>query len=503
MDSVTMLDPQNVPRQIPADKVADAQKSGAKIAKQIIDPQGTKRYIPADMYDQALRAGAHDAQRMQPTLTSKPQEGMMGKALSSAVRNAPVLGGAAGGLLAGAATMGAGAPEGATAGAALSAMIPGVAGAAAGGATGGAIKSKAETGKVSGKEVLKQGAEQGAWELGGGLAGKGLAKVAHMIGADEAIMKFALKSGEDYDRGLNPAAAMNKWKLKALATKDLYQKTVQQIGTMNKVADAVMEKVAPYSSTIRPYAIIKGVISQARDKAMRVGDSSIANAMDDMLDTLGKEFNTGGPNSAAGAVKQDLLHAMKGAANVTPVGRMQAENAAREAASKLPTDRVMTLKDANALKQEWGESVNWAKDAPQDKLQSAFKAEQDVRRDVYQALNRAIADSMGGNEGRTWHALNHDVFNLMEAKSLIAKQAQAHSDYGKTLGMKALDALRNPGPASMAAGAARGAGRATEFIGNNLPQVGRGGVLGADAAFGGQPTPPPAAAPQNAFFLNR
>jgi hypothetical protein len=485
--TVTMLDPQGTPRQIPADKVADAQKAGAKVARQITDPQGTKRYIPSDMYDQALRAGATDPQKMQPTKFDKPQETRTGKVMSWATRNASMIGGAAGATIAGAATMGAGAPEGAGAGAALAAMIPGVTGAVAGGAAGSAIQSKAETGKVSGKEAIKQGAEQGAWELGGGLLGKGIAKTAQLLGVDEAIMKFALKSGEDFDRGLNPAAALNKWKLKVLATKDLYQKTVQQIGSMTKTADAVMEKAAPYSSTVRPYAVIKGVITQARDKAARVGDSSIANAMDEMLDTIGKEFNTGGPQSAAGAVKQDIQQTMKGAANVTPVGRMQAELAARDAAEKLPTDRVMTIKEANALKQQWGESVNWAKDAPQDKLQSVFKAEQDVRRDVYQALNSQIADSMGGNEGKTWHSINHDVFNLMEAKSLIQKSESSHSDYGKTLGMKALDAMRNPGPASVAAGAARGARRATEFVGNNLPQIGRGAVLGANAAFGQAP----------------
>jgi outer membrane lipoprotein SlyB len=474
-------------RGIPADKVAAAQQGGLQIARQLSDKNGVKRYIPADKYDDALRSGMTDSQKMQPTKFDKPQETRTGKVMSWATRNAPMIGGAAGATIAGAATMGAGAPEGAGAGAALAAMIPGVTGAAAGGAAGSAIQSKAESGKVSGKEAIKQGAEQGAWEAVLGPLGKGITKTAQLLGVDEAIMKFALKSGEDFDRGLNPAGALNKWRLKALATKDLYQKTVQQIGSMTKTADAVMEKAAPYSSTVRPYAVIKGVITQARDKAARVGDSSIANAMDDMLDTIGKEFNTGGPQSAAGAVKQDLQHTMQGAANVTSVGRMQAELAARDAAEKLPTDRVMTIKEANALKQQWGESVNWAKDAPQDKLQSVFKAEQDVRRDVYQALNSQIADSMGGNEGKTWHSINHDVFNLMEAKSLIQKSASSHSDYGKTLGMKALDAMRNPGPASVAAGAARGAGRATEFVGNNLPQIGRGAVLGANAAFGQAP----------------
>ena len=502
-----MLDPQNVARQIPADKVADAQKSGAKIAKQIIDPQGTKRYIPADMYDQALRSGAKDAQQMKPTdFGPKPQEGMMGHMLSGAVRNAPMLGGAAGGLIAGAATMGAGAPEGAGIGAGLAAMVPGVAGAAAGGATGGAVKSKAETGKVSGTEALKAGAEQGAWELGGGMLGKGIAKTAKLLGVDEAIMKFALKSGEDFDRGLNPAAALNKWKLKALATKDLYQKTGQQIGSMSKTADAVMERAAPYSSTVRPYAVIKGVITQARDKAARVGDSSIANAMDEMLDTLGKEFNTGGPQSASGAVKQELQNTMRGAASVTPVGRQAAENAAKEAASKLPTDRVMTVKEANALKQQWGESVNWAKEPPKDALQNVFKATQDVRRDVYQSLNQQIADNMGGNEGKVWHSINHDIFNLMEAKSLIAKQAQAHSDYGKTLGMKALDALRNPGPASMAGAAARGVERAVTAPGA-IAATGRAGSLGYNALFGSDgasATPPPqSSTATNPFLVNR
>lgn len=470
MPDVRMVDDKGVARMIPAERVAEAQAHGGKLAPAL----------------QPTNFGPSSVDHMQQNTMARAVD----KTANFVTHNAPTIAGSVGGVAGG-----------------VRGGIPGaVAGASVGGAVGGAIRSKAETGKVSGGDVLKAGAEQGAWELGGGLAGKGIGKVAKLLGVDEAIMKFALKSGEDFDRGLNPAAALNKWKLKALATRDLHQKTVQQIGSMTKTADAVLDRAAPYSSTVRPYAVIKGVIDQAKQKASRVGDASIANAMDDMLETLSKEFNTGGANSARGAAKQEFQQTVKGAANVTPVGRQAAENALKDEMAKLPTDRVMTVKEANALKQQWGESVNWAKDAPQDALQNVFKATQGVRRDVYQALNQQIADNMGGNEGKVWHSINHDVFNLMEAKSLIQKAAASHSDYGKTLGMKALDSMRNPGPASMAAAGVRGAEKVASHPAA-IPTAGRVGDLGYNALFGNNggsaSQPPPQGGATNPFLVNR
>jgi len=322
--------------------------------------------------------------------------------------------------------------------------LPGMAaGASAGGAAAEAFRQKTMGEDFKPKSVLKEGGIQGAYELGGGLIGKGIAKTASLLGIDEAIMKFALKSGEDLDRDLNPAAALNKWKLKAAVTKDLYQKVGAQVSTLSKTADSIMQSAAPTSTTIRPYAIIKGVLDKYTGKAASTLNPHTAEEMNAMVAALRKEI----PGSAAG------------------------------------TDRVMTTTEANALKRQWGESVDWSGKAPDDKMQAAFKTMQQARRDIYQALNTSIADNMGGNEGKIWLQKDHDIFNLMEAKSLIKKAAEGHASEGKHLWEAATNVARKPGPASMAAGAVRGATDAATAPGV-VPAVGRGIGMGASTMFG-------------------
>ena len=55
--TVTVLDPQGVPRTVPADRLNDALASGGKQATKVIDPQGMPRWVPNDNLDQAKAAG--------------------------------------------------------------------------------------------------------------------------------------------------------------------------------------------------------------------------------------------------------------------------------------------------------------------------------------------------------------------------------------------------------------------------------------------------------------
>jgi hypothetical protein len=434
---VAMFDPSGTVRQIPADQVADAQKSGAQIAHSMIDPSGKARYIPHDQYDKALAAGAlpkgavgrksdHEIGTLSTQKGTAPAKTATDKVANFIGKESPTIGGALGGV----------------AGGVMGGLPGAVAGAMAGGAAGESLKEKTlGTGPVSAGKVAKEGAEQGAWELGGGLAGKGIMKAASLLGVDEAVMKFALKSGEDFDRDLNPAAAMNKWKLKAMLTKDLYQKVQAQTASLSKTADAILDSSMPTSTTLRPYAIVKGVIDKYVGKAAKTLNPDTRVELEAMINALRKEF----PGSAAG------------------------------------TDRIMTTKEANALKRQWGESIDWSGKAPDDKLQATYKTMTEARRDIYQALNKSIADNMGGNEGKVWMAKDHDIFNLMEAKSLIQKSAESHSAQGRHLWEAASDTMRRPGPASMAAGVARNVPQNLAQPGI-IPNIGRATMFGEDAA---------------------
>lgn len=375
------------------------------------------------------------------------------KTAQFATRNAPTI---AGGV--GAAVGSLGGPEGS------------VMGAVAGGAAGGAIKSRAEQGKVSGSAVSKAASEQGLMDVGGGLAAKGLTKAASLLGIDESLMKFALKRGEDFSRDLNPAAAMNKYHLQALATRDLYQKTAQKIGTLSKTADAMIDQVSGYSSTVRPYAIVKGVIDQYKAKAAKVGSGAIKDAMDQMLDNVGKEFNNA-TTGAQGLARQAGMPA--------------------KAAESLPTDRLMTTKEANQLKRVWGESVPWGKEPPKSPMEEAHMAVKNAQRDIYHALNSSISDAMGGNQGRLWRATDHDIFNLMEAKGALQESGERIASDSKALAPRMIDAMRMPGPASTVAAGARN-------VADNLSKpgvisnIGRAGAMSADAMMGQQnPMPMP------------
>lgn len=421
-----------------------------QIALSRMTPELKQRFLPAALEYKAMHApdsAYPQTKRPLPQLTGARKA--FDRTAQFMVNNAPTIAGAVGGVLGSAGGLGGA-----------------VAGAATGGAYGSAIRSKAEGGKVSGKEVVKGAGEQGALELGGGLAGKGLLKAANLLGVDEAIMKFALKRGEDYERELNPAAAMNKYRLKSIATKDLYQKTSQKIATLNKTADAMLDQVSGHSSTIRPYAIAKGVIDRYKAQAAKVGNPTIRDAMDEMLDAVGKEFN----NAQTGAQ-----------------GMARATGTPAKAAESLPTDRLMTTQEANRLKQMWGESVSWNKEPPKDSVEAAFKTTQNARRDIYHALNDSIADAMGGNQGKLWRSTNHDIFNLMEAKGALQEAGErTHAD---AIGLvpRVLDAMRKPGAASILASGARGipAGLAAPGV---IANTVRGGSLGADALF--SPNPP-------------
>lgn len=66
--TVTMLDPNNVARKIPADQEEAALKAGGRIAVKILDPKGTARWIPESQKDAALAAGG----KLAPTTTQSP-----------------------------------------------------------------------------------------------------------------------------------------------------------------------------------------------------------------------------------------------------------------------------------------------------------------------------------------------------------------------------------------------------------------------------------------------
>lgn len=400
-------------------------------------PELKARFLPAAQEYKAMHAPDSAYKTPQSTLPPAPTgaRGVADKIAQFTTRNAPTIAGGVGGVAGGAA----GGPLGA-----------GI-GAIAGGMTGGAIKSKAESGKVSRYEVGKGGVQQGLLELGGGVVGAGLGKIAKLLGVDEAMMKFALKRGEDYTRDLNPAEAMNKYHLHAMTTKELFQKTQQKIGTLSKTADAMIDQVNQYSSTVRPYAVIKGVIDQYKSKAATVGDDTIKDAMDKMLDGITKEFGPTGPSTR--------------------------------------TETLMTPKDANKLKQVWGDSVQWGKEPPKDSLQAAYKATQNARRDIYHALNDSIKDALGGNQGRQWRATNHDIFNLMEAKGALQEAGERTMADAHGILPAVIDAMRRPGPMSTAARAATPA--AAQMFGSSLPTLGRSASLGVSAVAGNSQNPLP------------
>lgn len=421
-----------------------------QIAISRMTPELKQRFLPAALEYKAMHApdsAYPQTPRPLPQLTGARKA--FDRTAQFMVNEAPTIAGAVGGTIGGLLDL----PGGA---------IPGaVAGAAAGGALGAGIRSKAQGGKISGKEVAKGAGEQGALELGGGLVGKGLLKTANLLGVDESLMKFALKRGEDYERELNPAAAMNKYRLQALTTKELYQKTTQKISTLNKTADAMLDQVSGYSSTIRPYAVVKGVIDRYKSQAAKVGDPAIKDAMDEMLDAVGKEFN----NAQTGAQ-----------------GMARATGTPAKAAESLPTDRLMTTQEANRLKQMWGESVSWNKEPPKDSMQAAFKAAQNARRDIYHSLNNSIADAMGGNQGKLWRSTNHDIFNLMEAKGALQEAGERTASDARGILPQVLDSMRKPGVASKVAAMSRGipSGLAVPGVISNTV---RGGAIGADALF--------------------
>lgn len=416
-----------------------------QIALSRMTPELKQRFLPAALEYKAMHApdsAYPQTPRPLPQLTGARKA--FDRTAQFMVNEAPTIAGAVGGILGSAGGLGGA-----------------VAGAAAGGAYGSAIRSKAEGGKISGKEVAKGAGEQGALELGGGLVGKGLLKTANLLGVDESLMKFALKRGEDYERELNPAAAMNKYRLQALTTKELYQKTAQKISTLNKTADAMLDQVSGYSSTIRPYAVVKGVIDRYKSQAAKVGDPAIKDAMDEMLDAVGREFN----NVQTGAQ-----------------GMARAAGTPAKAAESLPTDRLMTTQEANRLKQMWGESVSWNKEPPKDSMQAAFKAAQNARRDIYHSLNNSIADAMGGNQGRLWRSTNHDIFNLMEAKGALQEAGERTASDARGVLPQVLDSMRKPGVASKVAAMSRGipSGLAVPGV---ISNTARGGSMGADVLF--------------------
>lgn len=409
-------------------------------------PELKARFLPAAQEYKAMHAPDSAYPQTSPVAPQPTGAGkVVDRVAQFTTRNAPTIAATVGGI-----------------GGGMAGGLPGgIAGAAAGGAYGGAIRSKAEGGKVSWKEVGKSAAEQAAWELGGGLAGKGLGKAAKLLGVDEALMKFALKRGEDFSRDLNPAAAMNKYHLHATTTKELYQKAEQKIGSLSRAADAMVDQVSGYSSTVRPYAIVKGVVDKYKAKATQLGDGPIKDAMDRMLDGVGAEFN----NVQTGA--QGLARDAK----IAP-----------KAVEALPTDRLMTTKEANQLKRTWGESVPWGKAPPRSELEAAHKAVTEAKRDIYHALNDSIADAMGGNQGKPWRAANHDIFNLMEARGALQEAGERTAADSKGILPSMLDAMRKPGLASQV-GRIVGP-EAAANVGNAIPTIGRGVSMGADAMLG-------------------
>lgn len=356
-------------------------------------------------------------------------------------KHSPDIGGAIGGLAGG-----------------LMGGIPGaVGGAVAGGEFGESLRAKTMGGEA---KPLKEGAIQGAYELGGGLVGKGIGKAAKLLGVDEAIMKFALKSGEDVDRGLNPAAAIKKAQVQDLVTKNLYQKVGDQVGILSKRADAIMNQAMPTANTIKPFAVIKGVLDKYKMAAAKTADPEIKSALESMVDSVEKEF---APKPTAHQVASSVL-------------------SGGQTGQAAQISKTMNIEEANALKKTWGESVDWAKKPSEDKLQAVYKAEQEARRDIYQSLNKSIKDAMGA-DGDAWHSVNHDIFNLVEAKSLLKQSMQHQSQANHGLAMSMVDSMRRPGLASVAGQAMR-QGTAAVTAPGVLPNAARGIGVGASTLFG-------------------
>jgi hypothetical protein len=202
-----------------------------------------------------------------------------------------------------------------------------------------------------------------------------------------------------------------------------------------------------------------------------------------MLENVGEEFN----NASTGAQGVARQEAQKAVTSGKPLAS-GAETYQR--IQKLPTDKIMSIKDANALKRTWGDTVDWSKEPVSDKMQAVFTAEMSARREIYNALNKSIADSMGGNEGKIWLAKNKDIQNLMEAKSLINKSAKGLQSHSQNIFQSLSDLARKPGVGSRVAQGAEAGEQAAQMFGSNLPNLGRGAVLGADAAMGNNSVPP-------------
>lgn len=454
---VAMFDPSGTVRQIPADQVADAQKSGAQIAHSMIDPSGKARYIPHDQYDKALAAGAlpkgavgrksdHEIGTLSTQKGTAPAKTATDKVANFIGKESPTIAGALGGV----------------AGGAMGGLPGAVGGAVAGGEMGESLRAKTIGGEA---RPMKEGAIQGAYELGGGLVGKGIERTAKLLGIDEAIMKFALKSGEDVERGLNPAEAIKKAGVKDLVTKNLYQKVAGQVDVLSKRADAIMQQALPTSNTIKPYAVIKGVLDKYKTAAAKTADPEIKSAMEGMIESVEKEF---APKPTAHQVASSVLSGGK-------TGQVA------------QISKTMSIEEANALKKTWGESVDWAKKPADDKLQAVYKAEQEARRDIYQSLNQSIKDAMGP-DGKAWHSVNHDIFNLVEAKSLLKQSMQHQTQANHGLAMNLVDAMRRPGLASVVGDVARNVPQNLAQPGV-IPNIGRATMFGADAVSGNSPIP--------------
>lgn len=397
-------------------------------------------------------------QSTQPT----PPHPTFDKVANWTVSNAPSITGGVGGIIG---TVLAGGP-GAILGAGL------------GGAYGGAVRAHAEgkNAKEIAHEAVKNEFIQGGLEMLGQGTGAMIGKVATKLGISERLLQFALKRPEDLATGVNPAEAMNRYQLHSNTIKGLYELTDQRIGSLNKTADALIRQSAPYSSTVRPYAVAKGVLNRYIREAASVGNEQSRTAVESMLQQLAEEFNNASTASAQGAARREVQQtatAIYGGKIVggTRAGSVAYKNAMEDSISKLPADRIMTTEEANALKRVWGESVSWTKQAPQDSLQAAFKTTQNARRDIYNALNETISDAMGGNTGKQWKSIDRDVFQLIHARDALNEANLRTLTAQKSLIPQLVDVLRQPGPASQTANLMR-----------MFQQSGMGGAIPAAAA---------------------
>jgi hypothetical protein len=389
--------------------------------------------------------------RTAPTAAGK----FMDKAAPKVLGAAPAVLGTAGGIVGGALA----APVGAAPGAVI--------GAAVGGGLGEALKEKVSGQKVSAHDVAKSTAEQTAWETLGGafnITGKGITKLAKSVGLDEAMMKFALKTGEDIKNGVNPAEAFGKWKMQAMAIKDLYAKVGTQADKLLQAKNTIIDKALPTSQQVRPYAVIKAVLDKHIDKSEKVLDPEIKNGMQKMLKSLQDQFTPKAQPGPGSSYIQSLI-------NKEWQGR---------------SETLMSIKDADKLKSLFGESVNWGKKAADNKLEDVYKAEVSVRREIYGALNSSIKDA-AGTHGRALAETQKDLHNVLEAKRLLEESAAGQQVHGRHLMEMAVDAVRRPGPMSVGAAAVRGAGPI-------ISKTGQGAVTGArllSGATSGLPTAGP------------